>query len=143
MKRIALTLFIGLFIGGSAVAQLGYEPYVTESGLKVSTKWGKAKDEDGTRKPALMIGIVNDNPYAVTYAYTINLYYEGILRETGRMEALCILGQKSNIGKINGVFFIPKKFTEAQLQSSDFNFTIDSIDVEQVENCQEEENIEE
>jgi hypothetical protein len=141
MIRFALTIFIGLFIAGSAHAQLGYEPYVTESGLKISTKWGKAKDADGTKKTALMIGIVNDNPYAVTYAYTINLYYEGVLRETGRMEELCILGQKSNIGKINGVYFIPQKFTEEQLKNSDFNFTIDSIDVAQTENCKEEEPI--
>lgn len=143
MKRLGLTLFIGLIMAGSAMAQLGYAPYVTENGLKISTKWGKAKDADGAKKPALMIGVVNDNPYAVTYAYTINLYYEGILRETGRMEELCILGQKSNIGKINGVYFIPQKFSEAQLNSTDFNFTIDAIDVEQVENCKEEETGEE
>jgi hypothetical protein len=137
MIRLALSLFLVLGISGAAEAQLGYEPYISQDGLKISTKWGRAKDETGAKKSALMIGIVNDNAYPVSYAYTINLYYEGVLRETGRMEEMCILGHKSNIGKINGVFFIPQKFTEEQLTNSDFNFTIDAIDVEQVEGCGE------
>ncbi len=137
MVRFILVSVILSFTCISASAQFGYDPYITENGLKISTKWGKARDADGERKTALLIGVENTNKHAVNYAYTINLYYEGVLRETGRMEDMCIAGLKSNIGKLNGIFFIPQKFTEQQLKNSDFNFTLEEIEVAQTEGCSE------
>ncbi len=135
-RLICILLFAFTF--STAYSQMGYDPYVTENGIKISTKWGKAKDVDGTKKPALLIGIQNLLKEPATYSYDINLYYEGVLRETGRMEETCITGLKSNIGKLSGTYFIPQKFTEAQLKNSDFNFTIDGIEVERIERCAEE-----
>jgi len=138
MIRYMVVTALLCFTYVNASAQFGYEPYIAENGLKISTKWGKAKDADGERKTALLIGVENTNKYAVDYAYTINLYYEGMLRETGRMEDMCIVGLKSNIGKLNGIYFIPQKFTEQQLKNSDFNFTLEDIEVTETEGCSED-----
>ncbi len=122
----------------SAFSQKGYNQYIQEEGLKFGTKWGYAKDAEGNRKRALLIGIENTNKEPVTYEYTINLYYEGMLRESGAMALDCIDGLKSRIGKLNGIYFIPQKFTDEQLGSSDFNFTIENLEVIKVDACTEE-----
>lgn len=135
MKQVTTAFIFFLFIGVTASAQSGYTSYMTKDGLKISTKWSKAKDAQGTKKPALLIGIQNTNEYSVVYRYTINLFYEGMLRESGQMEEICIDGLKSRIGRLNGVYFIPEKFTPEQLKSTDFNFEIDDVEVERVDNC--------
>lgn len=136
MKKTFLIVFVlFLFSSCKSSAQFGYTPYQTVNNLKVSTKWGKAKDEDGIRKQAILLAFDNKNDYAVEYSFEILLYYEGILRENGTMEDFCLDGLKSNMGKLNGIYFIPKNFTEEQLKSSDFKFEINMLEVEQIDSC--------
>jgi len=138
MKKYVFLLFLALtFAGIQGYAQFGYTQYQIVDGLKVSTKWGKARDESGTRKPALLLAFENTNNFPVAYSFDILLYYEGILRENGRMENLCLDALKSNVGRLNGIFFIPENFTEEQLNNSDFKFVIDDLEVEKVDHCSE------
>lgn len=140
MKKHFFLLFAALIIAGiQGYAQFGYTQYQTVDGLKVSTKWGKAKDESGTRKRALLMAFENTNDFPVAYSFDILLYYEGLLRENGRMEDICLDGLKSNVGKLNGIYFIPENFTEDQLKSADFNFEIDNLQVEKIEDCTDSE----
>jgi len=136
--KYALVIIIALtFSGIDSYGQFGYTPYQEVDGLKLSTKWGKARDSEGVKKPALLLAFENTNTYPVAYSFDILLYYEGMLRENGHMEDLCLDGLKSSVGKLNGIFFIPEKFTEEQLKNSDFNFVIEKLVVEQVEACTE------
>jgi hypothetical protein len=120
----------------ASTAQPGYEPYQTVNGLILSTKWGKAKNEAGEKKPALLMKIENTNDHPVDFSFAINFYYEGILRENGKIENQCLEGLKSAVGKLNGVYFIPTKFSPDQLKSSDFEFTLESIEVVKSEGCE-------
>lgn len=121
--------------GINGYSQFGYTAYQKVDGLNVSTKWGKARDAEGTKKPALLLAFENTNNYPVSYSFDILLYYEGVLRENGRIEDYCLDGLKSNVGKLNGIYFIPEKFTEEQLKNSDFNFVLEDIVVEKIEQC--------
>lgn len=86
-----------------------------------------------------MLAFENTNNYPVSYSFDILLYYEGVLRENGRIEDVCLDGLKSSVGKLNGIFFIPQKFTAEQLKNSDFNFVIEDIVVEKIDQCVDEE----
>ncbi len=140
MKHLILFL-ITITAGINGCSQIGYTAYQKVEGLDVSTKWGKARDADGTKKPALLLAFENTNNYPVSYSFDILLYYEGLLRESGRIEDVCLDGLKSSVGKLNGIYFIPEKFTEEQLKNSDFNFVLEEIQVVKIAQCIDEEEI--
>lgn len=130
-------LLIAVFLCGAIQAQKGYSQYQKVNGLEISTKWGQAKDADGVKKDALLLKVENTEDKAVTLAMDMNLYYEGMLRESGRIEGECIPGLKSRVGKLNGIYFVPENFTSEQLTNSSFNFTLDEIEVEKVDGCED------
>ncbi len=136
MKNSLLITILCLGMSFQTMAQFGYDEYIRKDGLKISTKWSKAKNEEGERKPALLFAIENLNDYHVDFSFEILLYYEGLLKENGVIENECLESRKSLVGKLNGIYFIPEKFTEQQLKNSDFNFEVESIMVEETENCE-------
>lgn len=105
------------------------------NGLEISTKWGTAKNEAGEKKDALMLKVENNSDKDLTLAFDLNLYYEGILRENGRIEGECIPALKSRVGKLNGIYFIPENFTSEQIKNGQFSFSLDQIEVVEVESC--------
>ena len=133
--KLLYALFSILFISTSLKAQWGYEAYSKTDGLEISTKWGHARDHDGKRKPALLFRIENQNEHAVEFRFDLNFYYEGILRETGGVDNECIDGLKSRVGRLNGIYFVPEKFTPEQLIGPDFHFSVDEIEVNRVSHC--------
>ena len=140
MKNVCTPLLLGfiiLFSWGCA-AQMGYTQYSINDGLKLSYKWGTAKDTNGETKKALLIRSENTNDYAVSYTYTIDMYYEGILRETTTIEDECLKAGGVSMGKLNGIYFIPQRFTEEQLESSDFNLQFNNISADKIAECVEE-----
>ena len=140
MKKHLFLIFAALTLAGiQGYGQFGYTQYQIVDGLKVSTKWGKARDDSGTKKTALLLAFENTNNFPVAYSFDILLYYEGILRENGRMEDFCLDGLKSNVGKLNGIYFIPENFTEDQLKNADFTFEIDNLEVVKIEGCMDDE----
>ena len=134
MQRILLAL-IFLTTALACRAQFGYETYQKVDGVEFSTKWGKAKDENGEKKTALLLRVKNHNEQAASFDFDINLYYEGILRETGEIRNECLEGCKTSMGKLNGIYFIPQSFTENQLKNGDFSFSLDEISVEKTDGC--------
>lgn len=136
MKNIISAIALMAMIT-SCTAQRSYTQYQKVNGLEISTKWGQAKDADGIKKDALLLKVENTADQAVTLAMDINLYYEGMLRESGRIEGECIPGLKSRVGKLNGIYFVPENFTSEQLTTSSFNFTLDEIEVEEIEVCED------
>lgn len=135
MMKYIFSLLTVFLVSTTIQAQRGYDTYSKTDGLEISTKWGKARDADGARRPALLLRIENHNDFAVSFGFDVNFYYEGILRETGGVDRECIDGLKSRIGKLNGVYFIPEKFTPEQLKSGDFHYSIDDVSVEKNPPC--------
>lgn len=133
MKKTLLCL--SLLAAAQAFAQKSYDQYVVTDSVRISTKWGTAKDENGEKKPALMIGIDNQNSHAITAGMELLLYYEGILRESGIIEPMCVKPGNRVYGKLNGIYFVPKEFTPEQLKNSDFSFQIESIEIKEAEGC--------
>lgn len=138
MKNAVLICFCFLLISTAGYSQFGYTDYQKVDDLQISTKWAKARDADGKKKPALLLGLENTTEHAIAFSFEILFYYEGILRETGQIDEQCLDGLTSKVGRLNGVYFIPQNFTPEQLKNSDFMFKIESIEVEQVEECPEE-----
>lgn len=134
-STIAAIALIALI--SSCSAQRSYTQYQKVDGLEISTKWGKARNAEGLRKDALLLKVENTANQPVTLAMDINLYYEGMLKESGRIEGECIPGLKSRVGKLNGIYFVPESFTSEQLTNSSFSFSLDKIEVEEVDTCLE------
>lgn len=135
MKRILLLFALCSLASTPVRSQPGYDLYQVVDGVEFSTKWGKAKNEAGEKVPALLMKIENTNSEAVTFGFDINLYHEGLLRENGRIEGECLEGLKSSVGKLNGLYFIPENFSSEQIKSSDFGFSLESIEVEKTDGC--------
>lgn len=135
MKNYLVLFF--LFTSGVSLvsAQRGYTEQIRKDGLKISTKWGTARDESGTKQKALLLAVVNTERTPVNYGFNILFYYEGILRETAIIEESCIDGLKSKVGKITGTYFIPQKLSAEQLSSPDFGFEIGELETEKVDSC--------
>lgn len=135
MKYLIIAL-ITLFSASVASAQFGYDQYVEKEGINISTKWGTAKNEAGEKKKALLFKVKNENAFDAQYSMEILFYYEGILRERGIIDQQCLPAGRSSMGKLNGQYFIPTEFSEEQLSNPNFNFEIESIEVEEIENCE-------
>lgn len=134
--KYLIILFIALLTGSVASAQFGYEQYIEKDGLKISTKWSTAKNEAGEKKKALLFKVKNENDFDAQYSMEILFYYEGILRERGVIDQQCLSAGRSSMGKLNGQYFIPTEFTEDQLDNPNFNFELESIEVEEIESCE-------
>lgn len=135
MKKSFLIVFVLLFSACSILGQFGYEPYTTINGVEFSYKFGSAKDEDGVKKPALMLKVKNVNSFAVDYTFSVDFYYEGILRETSGKQELCITPHSTAMGKLNGTYFILSEFTEEQVKKGDFKMEINEIAVTESSGC--------
>lgn len=136
--RTLFCLFALLTFSAAAFAQRGYTEIIRKDGLVISSKWGKARDADGNRKKALLIGIQNNDRTPKNYSFNLMFYFEGRLREEGIMPPDCIEGLKSKVGRITGTYFIPEKFTEEQLSSPDFTFELDALEVEETDACNDD-----
>ena len=132
--RYTLIFLFGLFTIDS-FGQPGYTQIEKKDGLKISKKWAKARDESGEKRSALLLALDNTNEHSMSFSIEMRFYYEGILKETGMIEDMCLSAKKSSIGRLNGLYFIPEKFTDQQLNSSDFNLEVDLVSIEKVEGC--------
>ena len=123
----------------SCKAQLfGYQKYSEVNGVEFDYKFGKARDEAGEKRPALMMKIKNENEYPVSFGFSLDFYYEGVLRETSGDLSYCLEANSTAMGKLNGVYFILEEFTPEQVERKDFDMQINSIDVGKIDNCPEE-----
>lgn len=130
-----ITVALATLAATQGIAQKSYDQYSVTDSVRISTKWGTAKDADGIKKPALMIGIDNQNTHAVTAGMELLFYYEGMLRESGQIDPTCLPAGNRVYGKLNGIYFIPESFTPEQLKRDDFELQIESITVEEVKGC--------
>jgi hypothetical protein len=137
-NRFLIFIAVVLLSSCSVLSEMGYKDYSETEGLKISTKWGQAKNEAGEQKLALILALENTNEYPIGYSFDILLYYEGVLRETGRINNECLKKLQSKVGKLNGIYFIPKKFTAQQLESDDFNLAIEEIEVREISDCDQD-----
>lgn len=130
-----ITVALATLAATQCFAQKSYTQYSVTDSVRVSTKWSTAKDVDGVKKPALLIGIDNQNSHAVTASMELLFYYEGMLRESGQIDPTCVKSGNRVYGKLNGIYFIPEAFTPEQLKREEFSLQIESITIEEMTNC--------
>lgn len=136
MKRkiLLLVVFFGLFLG-SSYAQFGYKQYTLVNGVDISYKYGTATNDKGEKVPALMLKVKNSNDYAVEYSYSIDMYYEGILKQTTGKDTHCAKPHSTSMGKLNGVYYLLSDFTQEQVDKGDFEMKINDISVKKIDEC--------
>ena len=138
MNHLKLILF-SLFLCVSILpmkAQLGYTQYLKKDNVVFSYKWGTTTDKkERTKQPALLMMVKNENDFDVDFSYSLDFYYEGILRESSDAAQYCIRANKMRVGKINGIIYPINKFTQEQIENKDFNFEINDVVVDKSSGC--------
>jgi hypothetical protein len=143
MTKVKIGTLIIFFIttSFSVCAQFGYKQYQKVNGVIFSYKWGtNMNKEEGEKRPALLIMVKNENEFDVDFSYSLDFYYEGILRESSDSAQYCIKAGKTMIGKLNGIIYPINNFTQEQIDNKDFNFVINDIEVIKSDGCLKAEN---
>jgi len=135
---IAISFLLSMSI--SAFAQK-YETYRKTDNVTFGYKWATAKNENRETVPALLLSVKNENDFPIEYTMTVDMYYEGILRESAEL-INCVEAKKTRMGKLNGTYLIPAKFTAEQIKQSDFKLELNDIIVEKTESCKAETEVE-
>lgn len=137
MKRGLLLFLPFAFIFLTAqTCNTGYTLNQKVDGVQFGHKWAEAKNEEGEKVPAVLLLVDNQNANAIHYSLSVDLYYEGLLRESADL-SYCVPALKARKGKLNGVYLISEKFTSDQIKSSDFLLEFNEIKVNAIEECKE------
>lgn len=134
--KILIAISIVLSVAASTCAQK-YETYQKTENVTFGYKWATAKNENRETVPALLLSVKNENDYPIEYAMSVDMYYEGILRESADL-VNCVEANKTRMGKLNGVYLTPVKFTAEQIKNKDFKLEFNEIAVTKAESCKEE-----
>jgi hypothetical protein len=134
--KILIAISIVLSVATNTCAQK-YETYQKTENVTFGYKWATAKNENRETVPALLLSVKNENGFPIKYTMSVDMYYEGILRESADL-VNCVEANKTRMGKLNGVFLIPEKFTAEQIKNKDFKLELNEISVSKTESCKEE-----
>jgi len=134
--KILIAISIVLSVAANTCAQK-YETYQKTENVTFGYKWATAKNENRETVPALLLSVKNENGHPIEYTMSVDMYYEGILRESADL-VNCVEANKTRMGKLNGVFLIPEKFTAEQIKNKDFKLELNEISVSKTESCKEE-----
>lgn len=134
--KILIAISIVLSVAANTCAQK-YETYQKTENVTFGYKWATAKNENRETVPALLLSVKNENDYPIEYTMSVDMYYEGILRESADL-VNCVEANKTRMGKLNGVFLTPAKFTAEQIKNKDFKLELNEITVTKTETCKEE-----
>lgn len=79
--------------------------------------------------------ITNKTSEYIILDFVTALFYELTMAEATQVKELCIGPEKVKKGKIKGLFYQPELLTYDQLNSTDFEISIDELELVKVENC--------
>ena len=79
--------------------------------------------------------ITNKTSEYITLDFVVALFYEITMAEATQVKKLCVGPGKVNKGKIKGLFYQPETLTYDQMNSSDFEISIDDLKLVKVEKC--------
>lgn len=137
MKKITLFLIPFAFILLTAkTCNTGYTLDKKIEGVQFGYKWAEAKNDEGEKAPAVLLLVDNQNTSDIHYSLSLDLYYEGLLRETADL-SYCVPALKARKGKLNGVYLISEKFTSEQIKSIDFLLEFNEVKISPIETCKE------
>lgn len=127
MKKYILFLAPVLLLGCAA-------PQFIQAGQKddvsVSYRWNHR-----TGKPSeLLLKIVNAGPSAQRLHVGLDLYYQAFTVEQFTADT-CIPAGRTFNGKLNGIYFIPRKLTPEEAASPDTKVELTEYTVERAEAC--------
>jgi len=79
--------------------------------------------------------ITNKTNEYITLDFVAALFYEMTIAEATQVKKLCLESGKVKKGKIKGLFYQPETLTFDQMNSTDFEISIDEIKLVKVEKC--------
>lgn len=89
----------------------------------------------GEVKAEIRLIITNKTSEYIILDFVTALFYELTMAEATQVKELCIGPEKVKKGKIKGLFYQPELLTYDQLNSTDFEISIDELELVKVENC--------
>lgn len=85
--------------------------------------------------PEIRFVITNKTKEYINLDFVSALFYELTLAEATQVKNLCLEPEKIKKGKIKGLFYNPEELTYEQMISTDFEISIDDINLEKVDKC--------
>lgn len=131
MSKKLLLLFPLIFISLLSFGQFFYTDYTSVDQVDISYKWKNVKESP----KELRLKLKNHNPYPVLLSLEVDYYMNGILKENVELDAFCLNAGRMVAGKLNGIIFTSSLLSNEELESGDFEFKINDIQVEQTETC--------
>ena len=86
-------------------------------------------------KGEIRLVITNKTSEYITLDFVVALFYEITMAEATQVKKLCVGPGKVKKGKIKGLFYQPETLTYDQMNSSDFEISIDDLKLIKVEKC--------
>lgn len=134
MKKKILLLMPLLMTYLFSFGQFFYTDHSVVESVEISYKWKVVKD--GPKE--LRLKFKNRNHHAVLISLSTDFYMNGFLEESSPLVDFCINNRSMVAGKLDGVIITSSALTNEQLNSEDFEFKINDITVQEIQqSCRE------
>lgn len=128
-----ILLFTAFLLTGTAISQDLIIAHEDES-VKIEYSLLEVKKK-GEIFAEIRLVITNLSTDYINLDFEMSLFYEITLAEATQVKNLCVGPGKVKKGKIKGLFYQPEILTYDQMNSSDFEISIDELELVKVENC--------
>ena len=128
-----ILLFTVFLLTRTAIAQDLITTHEDES-VKIEYSLLEVKKKEEV-KGEIRLVITNKTSEYITLDFVVALFYEITMAEATQVKKLCVGPGKVKKGKIKGLFYQPETLTYDQMNSSDFEISIDDLKLVKVEKC--------
>ncbi|MFO7923718.1 MAG: hypothetical protein R6U58_08515 [Bacteroidales bacterium] len=140
MRRFfVFTIFLLLFSAAGTVhiseAQVRYIDHSTVEGVDIQYRWVHSTWIDRSSPLELRLKIKNNNDYPVEVSYVIEFFMGPMLEERSDTTRLCINRKLAKTGRINGMYYQSNKLTNEEIESDEFIWEINDLNIKQVASC--------
>ncbi len=139
MNKIFFAVVIALLLSSTLIfSQNKYKPLEEQDNVSFSYRWKPSKFLKKNSQPILMIKIRNNNTYAADISFTIDYFWDLVLKSSSEELSYCLKGNKSIVGKIKRFGFDTSDFTKDQLESEQFMVELNVLKITKEDCCKKE-----
>lgn len=118
-----------------ASSQRRYVDHSIVDGVEIQYRWANSKWLDSSSPLELRLKIKNNNDYPVEVSYTIEFFMGPMHEESSDVTELCINPKLAKTGRINGMYYQSSSLSNQQLESDEFTWEIEDLEIVEVESC--------
>lgn len=118
-----------------ASSQRRYVDHSTVDGVEIQYRWANSKWLDRNSPLELRLKIKNNNDYPVEVSYVIEFFMGPMHEESSDVTELCINPKLAKTGRINGMYYQSSSLSNQQLESDEFSWEIEDLEIVEVESC--------